>query len=105
MEDAGLLASRVDQLVVTATAAASAVESTDWTTALAALTTLERDTDAALHLAVSVARRAGWSWRQIGPVLGMREQSAWRRFTNPRRVASSGGADGEPSSTPEEKFQ
>lgn len=90
--DMGLLAAQVDQLVVTAKTAAGAVESIDWTTALTALTALERDADAALHLAVSAARRAGWSWRQIGPVLGMREQSAWRRFTNPRRTAS-GRAD------------
>lgn len=101
----GLLAAQVDGLAVTVKAAADAVESVDWTTALEALGALERDTDSALHVAVSAARRAGWSWRQIGPVLGMREQSAWRRFTNPRRSAVPGGADGRPRPTPEEEIR
>lgn len=67
----------------------------DWRTALPALAEAERLTDEAMHVAARQARAHGWSWNRIGPALGVTQQAAWRRFTNPRRADPGRSADGD----------
>lgn len=39
------------------------------------------EADRELHEAVQAARDAGYSWTEIGDVLGVKRQSAWQRFS------------------------
>ena len=43
---------------------------------------------------IKEARSAGASWKQVGEVLGMTEQSAWEYFTRSARAAIAGAAEG-----------
>ena len=47
-----------------------------------ALRRVSGEVETALQEAVRKARRAGYSWTEIGEALGMTKQSAWERFTN-----------------------
>ena len=42
---------------------------------------------------IKEARSAGASWKQVGEVLGMTEQSAWEYFTRSARAAITGAAE------------
>ena len=42
---------------------------------------------------IKEARSAGASWKQVGEVLGMTEQSAWEYFTRSARAAIAGAAE------------
>lgn len=42
---------------------------------------------------IKEARSAGASWKQVGEVLGMTEQSAWEYFTRNARAAIAGTAE------------
>ena len=42
---------------------------------------------------IKEARSAGASWKQVGEVLGMTEQSAWEYFTRSARAAIAGTAE------------
>ena len=42
---------------------------------------------------IKEARSAGASWKQVGEVLGMTEQSAWEYFTRSTRAAIAGAAE------------
>ena len=42
---------------------------------------------------IKEARSAGASWKQVGEVLGMTEQSAWEYFTRRARAAIAGAAE------------
>ena len=42
---------------------------------------------------IKEARSAGASWKQVGEVLGMTEQSAWEYFTRNARAAIAGAAE------------
>lgn len=79
------------RIAETARRAGQHAQRTDWEAALPALAEVERLTDEAMHLAAQQARAQGWSWNRIGPALGVSQQAAWRRFTNPRRQPTSGG--------------
>ena len=50
------------------------------------LDTLRRDR-------IKAARAAGASWKQVGEVLGMTEQSAWERFSRDARAVIAGTAE------------
>ncbi len=45
-----------------------------------ALRRVSGEVETALQEAVREARRAGYSWTEIGEALGMTKQSAWERF-------------------------
>jgi hypothetical protein len=51
--------------------------------ALAAARDLSAAADAALQAAIDLARAAGYSWRDIGEVLGTSRQAAFQRFGRP----------------------
>ena len=42
---------------------------------------------------IKEARSAGASWKQVGEVMGMTEQSAWEYFTRSARAAIAGAAE------------
>jgi len=79
------VAGLADQLTGAAQQAGRAAQVGDWGAVLAGLSRAERLADEALHAAAWAAREAGWSWNRIGPAVGVTQQTAWRRFTNPRR--------------------
>jgi len=89
------VAAVADQLAGAAQQAGRAAQAGDWGEVLAGLGRAERLADEALHAAAWAARAAGWSWNRIGPAVGVTQQTAWRRFTNPRRraVTPAGPAD------------
>jgi len=88
-------AALTDQLAGAAQQAGRAAQAGDWGEVLAGLGRAERLADEALHAAAWAARAAGWSWNRIGPAVGVTQQTAWRRFTNPRRRAVTPAGPGE----------
>jgi hypothetical protein len=50
-----------------------------------ALALVAREVERALRGAVRRARRAGYSWAEVGEALGMTKQSAWERFADKER--------------------
>jgi hypothetical protein len=65
---------------------AVAADSRDPATALAAVAALRRLVDELEALHVSNARSRGWTWQAIAAALGVRRQSAHKKYA--RRVAA-----------------
>ena len=61
--------------------------------ALRELVRCESEIDRLRRGRIRDARSAGASWKQVGEVLGMTEQSAWEYFTRSARTAIAGAAE------------